>query len=81
MGGESVLPYLSPQLKSENLLNGANFASAGIGILNDTGSQFVSLLLLFIYSEWVQIFFYFCIIFQKIKMLGNDLIINSFVCS
>lgn len=51
MGGESVLPYLSPQLKSENLLNGANFASAGIGILNDTGSQFVSLLLLFIYSS------------------------------
>jgi len=45
MGGESVLPYLSPQLKGDNLLNGANFASAGIGILNDTGAQFVSLLL------------------------------------
>lgn len=24
------------------LLNGANFASAGVGILNDTGVQFVS---------------------------------------
>ncbi|KAG4914063.1 hypothetical protein AAZX31_19G235800 [Glycine max] len=44
MGGESVLPYLSPQLKSENLLNGANFASAGIGILNDTGSQFLNII-------------------------------------
>jgi len=48
MGGESVLPYLSPQLKGDNLLNGANFASAGIGILNDTGAQFVSVLLLLV---------------------------------
>ena len=38
----STLPYLSPQLTGENLLVGANFASAGIGILNDTGIQFVS---------------------------------------
>jgi len=36
------LPYLSPELRGENLLVGANFASAGIGILNDTGIQFVS---------------------------------------
>lgn len=39
---ESPLPYLSPELTGEKLLNGANFASAGIGILNDTGIQFVS---------------------------------------
>ncbi|GAY50712.1 hypothetical protein CUMW_128840 [Citrus unshiu] len=39
---ESPLPYLSPELTGERLLNGANFASAGIGILNDTGIQFVS---------------------------------------
>lgn len=34
---------MSPQLDGEKLLVGANFASAGIGILNDTGFQFVSL--------------------------------------
>jgi len=36
------LPYLDPELNGERLLVGANFASAGIGILNDTGIQFVS---------------------------------------
>ncbi|KAK7337978.1 hypothetical protein VNO77_18572 [Canavalia gladiata] len=44
LGGESVLPYLSPQLRGEKLLNGANFASAGIGILNDTGAQFLNII-------------------------------------
>lgn len=39
---EPPLPYLSPELDGEKLLIGANFASAGIGILNDTGIQFVS---------------------------------------
>ena len=42
IGAESALPYLSPQLTGQKLLVGANFASAGIGILNDTGFQFVS---------------------------------------
>ncbi|KAK4480452.1 hypothetical protein RD792_013525 [Penstemon davidsonii] len=37
---ESPLPYLSPQLNGQRLLVGANFASAGVGILNDTGVQF-----------------------------------------
>lgn len=41
LGAMSTLPYLSPQLNGEQLLVGANFASAGIGILNDTGIQFV----------------------------------------
>lgn len=40
---EAPLPYLSPELQGNKLLIGANFASAGIGILNDTGTQFVSL--------------------------------------
>ncbi|THU63330.1 hypothetical protein C4D60_Mb01t14640 [Musa balbisiana] len=40
LGAESTLPYLSPELHGERLLVGANFASAGIGILNDTGIQF-----------------------------------------
>ncbi|CAN1233861.1 GDSL esterase/lipase At5g33370 [Linum perenne] len=37
---EPTLPYLSPALNGQRLLVGANFASAGIGILNDTGIQF-----------------------------------------
>ncbi|MQL83036.1 hypothetical protein Taro_015533 [Colocasia esculenta] len=40
MGSEPTLPYLNPELDGERLLVGANFASAGIGILNDTGVQF-----------------------------------------
>lgn len=45
IGSEPTLPILSPELTGEKLLIGANFASAGIGILNDTGVQFVSHLL------------------------------------
>jgi len=45
---EPTLPYLSPQLTGQRLLVGANFASAGIGILNDTGIQFVNSLIYFI---------------------------------
>uniref|UniRef100_A0A0E0C2R3 Uncharacterized protein n=1 Tax=Oryza meridionalis TaxID=40149 RepID=A0A0E0C2R3_9ORYZ len=37
LGAEPTLPYLSPDLC------GANFASAGVGILNDTGIQFVNI--------------------------------------
>jgi hypothetical protein len=33
---------LNRELTGQKLLIGANFASAGIGILNDTGIQFVS---------------------------------------
>ncbi|XP_031282607.1 GDSL esterase/lipase At5g18430-like [Pistacia vera] len=41
------LPYLSPQLTGQRLLVGANFASAGIGILNDTGVQFLNIIRMF----------------------------------
>ncbi|KAL6146868.1 PREDICTED: GDSL esterase/lipase At5g33370-like [Fragaria vesca subsp. vesca] len=44
LGSEPTLPYLSPQLNGEKLLVGANFASAGIGILNDTGIQFLNII-------------------------------------
>ncbi|PKA66465.1 GDSL esterase/lipase [Apostasia shenzhenica] len=44
LGEESTLPYLSPELQGERLLVGANFASAGIGILNDTGYQFINII-------------------------------------
>ncbi|KAK9201397.1 hypothetical protein WN944_016599 [Citrus x changshan-huyou] len=42
---EPPLPYLNPQITNgQNLMMGANFASAGIGILNDTGLQFLNIL-------------------------------------
>ncbi|KAG8087594.1 hypothetical protein GUJ93_ZPchr0010g10771 [Zizania palustris] len=44
LGAEPVLPYLSPHLDGAKLLGGANFASAGVGILNDTGIQFVNII-------------------------------------
>ncbi|RXI02445.1 hypothetical protein DVH24_030374 [Malus domestica] len=44
LGAEPTLPYLSPQLTGQKLLVGANFASAGIGILNDTGVQFANII-------------------------------------
>ncbi|PRQ41642.1 putative triacylglycerol lipase [Rosa chinensis] len=44
IGSEPTLPYLSPHLTGQNLLVGANFASAGIGILNDTGIQFLNII-------------------------------------
>ncbi|KAE8664703.1 GDSL esterase/lipase [Hibiscus syriacus] len=47
LGSEPTLPYLSPQLTGEKLLVGANFASAGIGILNDTGIQFINIIRMF----------------------------------
>ncbi|KAK1415052.1 hypothetical protein QVD17_30822 [Tagetes erecta] len=44
IGLDPLLPYLDPELDGKKLLNGANFASAGIGILNDTGFQFVNII-------------------------------------
>ncbi|KAJ0079884.1 hypothetical protein Patl1_23567 [Pistacia atlantica] len=44
---EAPLPYLCPKLKGDKLLIGANFASAGIGILNDTGIQFINIIRMF----------------------------------
>ncbi|KAI3735561.1 hypothetical protein L6452_15067 [Arctium lappa] len=44
IGAESTLPYLSPALTGQKLLVGANFASAGVGVLNDTGVQFANII-------------------------------------
>ncbi|KAG9447725.1 hypothetical protein H6P81_013853 [Aristolochia fimbriata] len=44
IGEEPTMPYLNPELTGERLLVGANFASAGIGILNDTGIQFLNII-------------------------------------
>ncbi|KAH9321558.1 hypothetical protein KI387_016197 [Taxus chinensis] len=44
LGAESVLPYLDPSINGDALLRGANFASAGVGILNDTGVQFANII-------------------------------------
>ena len=40
-GMDSPLAYTDPANTHEMLLRGANFASAGAGILNDTGLIFV----------------------------------------
>ncbi|OAY42001.1 GDSL esterase/lipase At5g33370 [Manihot esculenta] len=54
IGTESPLPYLSPELEGERLLAGANFASAGIGILNDTGIQFLNIIRMYKQLEYFQ---------------------------
>ncbi|XP_041004957.1 GDSL esterase/lipase At4g28780-like [Juglans microcarpa x Juglans regia] len=54
IGSEPTLPYLSPQLTGQRLLVGANFASAGIGILNDTGIQFLNIIRIFRQFELFQ---------------------------
>ncbi|KAF3452386.1 hypothetical protein FNV43_RR02819 [Rhamnella rubrinervis] len=54
IGAEPTLPYLSPQLTGERLLVGANFASAGIGILNDTGIQFLNIIRISKQLEYFQ---------------------------
>ncbi|XP_030475444.1 GDSL esterase/lipase At5g33370-like isoform X2 [Syzygium oleosum] len=53
IGSEPTLPYLDPELNGERLLIGANFASAGIGILNDTGIQFFNIIRI---SQQLQFF-------------------------
>lgn len=42
LGNPYPLPVLAPEAKGTNLLLGVNYASAGAGILEDTGSIFVS---------------------------------------
>ncbi|KAL2325296.1 hypothetical protein Fmac_024354 [Flemingia macrophylla] len=54
LGSESTLPYLSPDLDGEKLLVGANFASAGIGVLDDTGVQFVNIIRMSRQIEYFQ---------------------------
>ncbi|XP_065853755.1 GDSL esterase/lipase At5g18430-like [Euphorbia lathyris] len=54
IGSQPVLPYLSPELTGQRLLNGANFASAGIGILNDTGSQFLNIIRMYSQFQYFE---------------------------
>ncbi|XP_062025006.1 GDSL esterase/lipase At4g28780 [Rosa rugosa] len=54
IGSELVLPYLSSELTGQKMLIGANFASAGIGILNDTGVQFINIIRIFSQFEMFQ---------------------------
>ncbi|KAI3449853.1 hypothetical protein Pfo_006518 [Paulownia fortunei] len=54
LGAESTLAYLNPELTGAKLLVGANFASAGIGILNDTGIQFVNIIRIHNQLEFFQ---------------------------
>ncbi|KAG0456148.1 hypothetical protein HPP92_023936 [Vanilla planifolia] len=41
LGIQSPPPYLSLSMKDDEILNGANFASGGAGILNETGVYFI----------------------------------------
>ncbi|KAB1212478.1 hypothetical protein CJ030_MR5G005019 [Morella rubra] len=54
LGSEFILPYLSPELTGQRLLSGSNFASAGIGILNDTGIQFLNIIRMYRQLEYFQ---------------------------
>ncbi|XP_076890584.1 GDSL esterase/lipase At5g33370-like [Bidens hawaiensis] len=54
IGEEPTLPYLSPFLTGQKLLNGANFASAGVGILNDTGIQFANIIRITLQMEYFE---------------------------
>ncbi|XP_050224661.1 GDSL esterase/lipase LTL1-like [Mercurialis annua] len=54
IGSEPTLPYLSPRLTGQALLVGANFASAGIGILNDTGIQFINIIRIYKQLQYFQ---------------------------
>ncbi|KAL3654017.1 hypothetical protein CASFOL_003698 [Castilleja foliolosa] len=54
LGMEPTMPYLSPLLKGKKLLVGANFASAGVGILNDTGIQFLNIIRIAKQFEYFQ---------------------------
>jgi len=40
-----AVPYLAPNTTGKTILNGVNYASGGGGILNATGSLFVSIFL------------------------------------
>ncbi|XP_038880291.1 GDSL esterase/lipase At5g33370-like [Benincasa hispida] len=54
LGSEFLLPYLSPEFNGRRMLDGANFASAGIGILNDTGIQFINIIRMFRQFEYFE---------------------------
>ncbi|CAI9759262.1 unnamed protein product [Fraxinus pennsylvanica] len=54
MGWEPIMPCLHPNLTGNKLLNGANFASAGVGILNDTGFQFVNMIRIYDQLSYFQ---------------------------
>eukprot|EP00253_Pinus_taeda_P018766 PITA_18766 len=44
LGIPRLRPYLDPEFRGLSMLNGANFASAGVGILNDTGAIFMAVI-------------------------------------
>ncbi|XP_023734034.1 GDSL esterase/lipase At5g33370 [Lactuca sativa] len=56
IGSEPVLPFLSLELHEEKLPLGANFASAGVGILNDTGFQFGEIIAMPLQLEYFKVY-------------------------
>uniref|UniRef100_A0A2N9HNQ1 Uncharacterized protein n=1 Tax=Fagus sylvatica TaxID=28930 RepID=A0A2N9HNQ1_FAGSY len=76
MGSEPTLPILSPELTGQRLLVGANFASAGIGILNDTGIQFQRLSALIGQAQAQELVNNALVL---ITLGGNDFVNNYFL--
>ncbi|CAA2954096.1 GDSL esterase lipase At5g33370-like [Olea europaea subsp. europaea] len=54
LGWEPLMPCLHPNLTGKKLLVGANFASAGVGILDDTGFQFVNMIRIYDQLNYFQ---------------------------
>uniref|UniRef100_A0A166FK72 SGNH hydrolase-type esterase domain-containing protein n=1 Tax=Daucus carota subsp. sativus TaxID=79200 RepID=A0A166FK72_DAUCS len=88
LGAPPTLPYLSSELNGGNLLTGANFASAGVGILNDTGFQFVNIIRigqqLYYFEEYQRRLISFIGIKEARKLVNNALVLitlggNDFV--
>ncbi|KAG5232727.1 GDSL esterase/lipase [Salix suchowensis] len=82
IGSESPLPYLSPELRGQKLLVGANFASAGIGILNDTGIQFINIIRMYRQLEYFQQYQQRRLVSQALILLtvgGNDFVNNYYL--
>ncbi|XP_074361086.1 GDSL esterase/lipase At4g28780-like [Apium graveolens] len=81
LGAPPTLPYLSPQLDGDNLLTGANFASAGVGILNDTGFQFVNIInidqQLLYFEEYQRRLIGYIGLDEARKLVNNGLVLIS----
>ncbi|KAG0612997.1 hypothetical protein M758_6G068200 [Ceratodon purpureus] len=79
IGTPSPLPVLAPEAKGANLLNGVNYASAGAGILEETGSIFIGRVTM------SQQFDYFQKTKDKIAQIigqpGTDELINNAIYS
>jgi hypothetical protein len=78
MGIAYPLPVLDPAATGPNILHGVNYASAGAGILNDTGSIFVSFISQFaalLLSSQVVVFVSYPILYITVDWGGRHVIL------